>query len=184
MTKICCAIVLALLTLTAPASISALRFDAGAARVCDAKAKTAKLSFGFKDVNGNKVSLADFKGKVIILDFWATWCVPCRAEIPEFINLQAKYGAKGLQILGLSVDDPVAKLKPYVAEMKMNYPVLQGLGRDDVLDAYAPIASIPTSVVIGRDGKICTKHTGIASMDVFEKEIEFLLAAAATGARR
>lgn len=171
MTKICCAIVLALLTLNLPASMFA---EAGAG-VCDAGAKPAKLNLTFKDVNGKKVALSDFKGKVIILDFWATWCVPCKAEIPGFVALQAKYGAKGLQILGLSVDDPVAKLKPYVVEMKMNYPVLQGLGRDDVLDAYAPIASIPTSVVIGRDGKICTKHAGIVSMDVFEKEIKFLL---------
>ncbi len=153
MTKRCCAIALAVLTMNAPVPMSAE--DAG---VCDAK-----------------VALSDCKGKVIILDFWATWCVPCKAEIPGFVDLQAKYGANGLQILGLSVDDPVAKLKPYVAEMKMNYPVLQGLGHDDVLDAYAPIASIPTSVVIGRDGKICTKHTGIASMDVFEKEIKSLL---------
>jgi len=179
MTKIGWALVLALLALNAPVSMAA--DEAG---VCDAKAKTAKLGLSFKDVNGRKVALSDFKGKVIILDFWATWCVPCKAEIPGFVNLQAKYGANGLQILGLSVDDPVAKLKPYVAEMKMNYPVLQGLGRDDVLDAYAPIASIPTSVVIGRDGKICTKHTGIASMDVFEKEIKLLLAAAAPASPR
>ena len=170
MKKTSCAIVLALLALNAPMSMSAE--DPG---VCDAKPKTAKLNFTFKDVNGAKVALSDFKGKVIILDFWATWCVPCKAEIPGFVDLQAKYGASGLQILGLSVDDPVSKLKPYVAEMKMNYPVLQGLGHDDVLDAYAPIASIPTSVVIGHDGKICTKHTGIASMDVFEKEIKSLL---------
>jgi thiol-disulfide isomerase/thioredoxin len=170
MTRTWFAIVLALFALTAPVSVSA----AGAG-VCDPKPKAAKLNFSFKDVNGNKVALSDFKGKVIILDFWATWCVPCKAEIPGFIGLQTKYGAKGLQILGLSVDDPVSKLKPYVAEMKMNYPVLQGLDHDDVLDAFAPIASIPTSVVIGRDGTICTKHTGIVPMDVFENEIKSLL---------
>jgi cytochrome c biogenesis protein CcmG/thiol:disulfide interchange protein DsbE len=163
------AIMLALLSLLAPLSRTA-----DTAGVCDAVAKPANLNFSFKDVNGKKVALSDFKGKVILLDFWATWCVPCKAEIPGFVSLQAKYGAKGLQILGLSVDDPVSKLKPYVAEMKMNYPVLQGLDHDDVLDAYA-ITSIPTSVLIGRDGKICTKHTGIVSMDAFEKEITLLL---------
>jgi cytochrome c biogenesis protein CcmG, thiol:disulfide interchange protein DsbE len=152
--------------------LALLSLNAG---VCNAVARPANLSFSFKDVNGRKVALSDFKGKVILLDFWATWCVPCKAEIPGFVGLQAKYGAKGLQIVGLSVDDPVSKLKPYVAEMKMNYPVLQGLGHDDVLDAYAPIPSIPTSILIGRDGRICTKHTGIVSMDAFEKEITSLL---------
>ena len=169
-------VVLSLLTLSVAGSPASLAtFAEAGAGACDAKGKPAKLNFTFKDANNKNVSLSDFKGKVILLDFWATWCVPCKAEIPGFIDLQARYGAAGLQILGLSVDDPVAKLKPYVAEMKMNYPVLQALGHDEVLDAFAPIASIPTSVVIGRDGKICTKHTGIAPMDVFEKEIKSLL---------
>jgi thiol-disulfide isomerase/thioredoxin len=166
MTKTLGAIALALLALNPPPP------DAG---VCDAKAKPAKLNFTFKDVNGHKVALSDFKGKVIILDFWATWCVPCKAEIPGFIDLQSKYGKDGLQILGLSVDDPIDKLKPYVADMKMNYPVLQGKGNDAVLDAYEPIPSIPTSVVIARDGKVCARHVGIAPMDIFEKEIKSLL---------
>ena len=173
MTKNGCALVLALLALlalNAPVSMSA--DEAG---VCDAKAKTAKLGFSFKDVNGRKVALSDFKGKVIILDFWATWCVPCKAEIPGFVSLQAKYGANGLQILGLSVDDPVAKLKPYVAEMKMNYPVLQGLGHDEVQDAFGPIWGIPVTIVISRDGRICAKHTGMSSKESFEKQIKSLL---------
>src|SRR5712671_4742563 len=105
------AIALALLALNPPPP------DAG---VCDAKAKPAKLNFTFKDVNGHKVALSDFKGKVIILDFWATWCVPCKAEIPGFIDLQLKYGDRGLQIIGLSVDDSQSMAKKYSEEMKMN----------------------------------------------------------------
>jgi peroxiredoxin len=138
---------------------------------CDAKPKAAKLNFTLKDINGTPVSLASFKGKVIILDFWATWCVPCKAEIPSFVNLQNRYGESGLQVIGISVDDPVEKLRPYVAELKINYPVLQGRGHDAVLDAFAPNPTLPTSIVIGRDGKICRTHSGIASEDVFEKEI-------------
>jgi peroxiredoxin len=141
---------------------------------CDANGKPAKLNFAFKDINSRKVSLSDFKGQVIILDFWATWCVPCKAEIPGFIDLQKKYGARGLQIIGLSVDDPPAKAKKYADEMKMNYPVLLAEGKEDILSAYDPIPSIPVSVVIGRDGRICSKHVGIAPMDVFEKEIASL----------
>jgi peroxiredoxin len=148
--------------------------QAPATGACDAQGKAAKLNFTFKDVNGRKASLSEFKGKVIILDFWATWCVPCKAEIPGFIDLQKKYGERGLQIIGLSVDDPPATAKKYADEMKMNYPVLLAEGREDILQAYDPIPSIPVSVVIGRDGRICAKHVGIAPMDVFEKEIASL----------
>jgi thiol-disulfide isomerase/thioredoxin len=135
----------------------------------------ANLKFSFKDINGKKVSLSEFKGKVILLDFWATWCVPCKAEIPGFIELQKKYGAQGLQIVGLSVDDSAAMAKKYSDEMKMNYPILLAEGKEDILKAYDPIPSIPVSVVIDRQGRIAARHLGIASMAVFEKEISALL---------
>ncbi len=142
---------------------------------CPADAKPANLDFTMKDVEGKDVSLQSYKGKVILLDFWATWCGPCKVEIPHFIEFQQKYGPKGLQVVGVSVDDPVDKLAPYVKEMGMNYPVLQGLGHDAVQDAYGPILGIPVSVMISRDGKICATHTGLTGKDVFEKEIESLL---------
>lgn len=145
-----------------------------AAGACDANGKPAKLNFAFTDIRNRKAALSDFKGKVIILDFWATWCVPCKAEIPGFIGLQQKYGARGLQVIGLSVDDSLPTAKKYADAMKMNYPVLLAEGKEDILMAYDPIPSIPVSVVIGRDGKICSKHLGIAPMDVFEKEIASL----------
>ena len=160
-----------LLIVTLSGAPSAQTPTAGA---CDAKGNPAKLNFTFKDINSRKVSLSDFKGKVIILDFWATWCVPCKAEIPGFIGLQKKYGNQGLQIIGLSVDDSLPTAKKYADEMKMNYPVLLAEGKEDILEAYDPIPSIPVSVVIGRDGKICSKHLGIAPMGVFEKEIASL----------
>src|SRR4051812_1611677 len=81
--------------------------------------KPANLKFSFKNIDGRKSSLSDFKGKVIILDFWATWCVPCKAEIPGFIDLQKKYGDRGLQVIGLSVDDSQSVAKKYATEMKM-----------------------------------------------------------------
>ena len=100
--------------------------------------------------------------------------MPCKAEIPGFIDLQKKYGGRGLQIIGLSVDDSAGTAKKYAGEMKMNYPVLLAEGTEEILKAYDPIPSIPVSVVIGRDGRICSKHVGIAPMDVFEKEIASL----------
>ena len=142
---------------------------------CPADAKPANLDFTLKDVEGKDVLLQSFKGKVIVLDFWATWCGPCKVESPHFIEFQEKYGQKGLQIVGISVDDPVDKLAPYVKEMGMNYPVLQGLGHDAVQDAYGPILGIPVSVLISRDGKVCATHTGLTGKDVFEKEIQSLL---------
>jgi len=138
-------------------------------------APAAKLNFSFKDITGKKVSLSDFKGKVILLDFWATWCVPCKQEIPGFIELQKRYGGRGLQIIGLSVDDSLNMAKTYATQMKMNYPVLLAEGKEDILKAYDPIPSIPVSVIIDRSGQIVFRHLGIASMDVFEREIVPLL---------
>lgn len=136
--------------------------------------KDAPLQFTLKDMNGVDVNLASFKGKVILLNFWATWCGPCREEIPSLVELQTQYG-DDLVVLGFSVDDTVEKLRPYAEQFKMNYPVLVGNGRDDVQEAYGPIWGIPISVIIGRDGKIHKKHSGIASKDQFEREIKELL---------
>lgn len=145
------------------------------ADACPADAEVAKLDYTLKNVDGTPVRLADYKGKVLLLDFWATWCGPCKVEIPGFIDLQARYGKQGLQVIGVSVDDTPDKLKPYVAEMKMNYPVLQGLGHDDLLDEYGTMISIPVSVVISRDGKICSRHMGLTEMETFEQQIKKLL---------
>ena len=145
----------------------------------DAKAagKAAPLDFTLKDMNGVDVKLASFKGKPIVMNFWATWCGPCRAEIPSLVELQKTYSEEGkdVVILGISVDDPVEKLKPYAAQMKMNYPVLVGNGRDDVQDAFGPLWGIPVTVFIDRDGRIAKKHSGIASKEQFEQEIKALL---------
>jgi len=145
----------------------------------DAKAagKAAPLNFTLKDMNGVDVKLASFKGKPIVMNFWATWCGPCRAEIPSLVELQKAYSEEGkdVVILGISVDDPVEKLKPYASQMKMNYPVLVGNGRDDVQDAFGPLWGIPVTVFIDREGRIAKKHSGIASKEQFEQEIKALL---------
>jgi peroxiredoxin len=142
---------------------------------CPADAPAASYDFTLKNVENTAVNLADYKGKVVLLDFWATWCGPCKVEIPGFIDLQERYGRAGLQVVGVSVDDTVDKLQPYVTEMKMNYPVLQGLGHDDLMDAFGPMLGIPVSVLISRDGKVCAKHTGLTSKETFEAQIKALL---------
>lgn len=143
--------------------------------VCPASAKKANLDFTIDDMNGKSIKLADYKGKVVLLDFWATWCGPCKEEIPNFVQLQDEYGPKGLAVLGLSVDDTPDKLKRFASEFKMNYPVLVGLGRDDVQDAFGPIWGIPTTFLISRDGKICRKNTGIQGKAKYERDIKALL---------
>ena len=142
---------------------------------CTAEPRAANLDFTLKDMHGNDVELADFAGNVILLDFWATWCAPCRIEIPGFIEMVEKYGQQGFTVLGISIDDPVDALLPYAEELGMNYPVLVGDGRDDVKDEYGPLIGFPTSYVIDRDGTICHRHIGYAPKERFIEDIEGLL---------
>jgi peroxiredoxin len=152
---------------------------------CPVDAKVANLNFTMKDMHGREVTLADYRGKVILLDFWATWCVPCKYEIPGFVELQKRYGERGLQVIGVSVDDTMDKLAPFAQQFHINYPILQGLGHDEVQEAYGPIWGIPINIVISRDGKICAKHAGLppsegeplekAVKEAYEAEIKALL---------
>ncbi|MPZ21868.1 MAG: redoxin domain-containing protein, partial [Luteitalea sp.] len=127
------------------------------------------------DLDGRALSSADWQGKVILINFWATWCGPCRAEIPEFVKMQERY-RDHLVIVGLSVDEgsPDA-VKAFARELGVNYPVLDGNGRDDVEDAYGPMWGLPTSVIIGRDGRVVKRQTGAASKAQFNAIIQPLL---------
>ena len=142
---------------------------------CPANAKPANFNFTMKDIDNKDVKLSSLKGKVIVLDFWATWCGPCKIEIPWFIEFQNKYAASGLQVVGVLTEDTVAKARPVVQQWKMNYTVVDGNERDDVGDAFGPMFGLPVTVMISRDGKICSKHVGLSSKDAFEKEIKSLL---------
>ena len=151
--------------------------SAADAALCDANPKAANLNFVLKDPEGHSFNLASLKGNVVLLDFWATWCPPCKVEIPWFEEFQTKYGARGLRVIGVSADDPPAKLKPFIADYKMNYPVLIGDGRDDVKSpkAYGVAWGLPKTFVIGRDGRICKTHLGLSAKERFELEIKSLL---------
>jgi len=144
--------------------------DGGA---CLADAKPAK-DFTLPALDGKPLSLSAYKGKVVLLNFWATWCGPCKAEIPGFVELQQQY-KNDLVVIGLSVDDTAEKARPFVEQYKVNYPIVLGLGRDDIQDAYGPIYGIPASFLISRDGKVCKRHLGIAPKAQFEREIKALL---------
>lgn len=142
----------------------------------DAKAtgKVAPLNYTVKDMNGADVHLASFKGKVILLNFWATWCHPCKEEIPDLITLQNQY-KDDIVVLGFSVDDKPEELREYAAQYKMNYPVLVGAGHENIQEAYGPMWGVPVTVIIGRDGRIAKKQSGIRTLEQFDREIKRLL---------
>lgn len=158
----------------APVVAPVASHEAAADAACDAGAKPANMNFTLKDLAGKSVSLSSFKGKVVLLNFWATWCGPCKAEIPGFVELQAKY-KDTLVVVGYSVDDPADKAQAFATEYKINYPILLGEGKEDVQDAYGPIWGIPASFIISKDGRVCKKHMGIAPKAVFEKELVALM---------
>ena len=145
------------------------------ASVCAAKKAPAKLGYTLKDMKGADVRMADYKGKVILLNYWATWCGPCKIEIPDLVALQDKYRDQGFVVLGVSQDDDPETLRDFAAKFKMNYPVLVGRDQPEALDAQGPLWGLPTSYLIARDGTICTRHLGPATREDFEREIKALL---------
>jgi thiol-disulfide isomerase/thioredoxin len=145
---------------------------------CSQAARPANLTLALNDLDNAAVTLSDFRGKVILLNFWATWCGPCKTETPWFVDLQDRYGKDGLQVVGISIDDPLSLLKPYAADLKINYPVLQGLGhRDEMTAAFGPLWGVPTTFIISREGKLCAKHIGATARSSYEAQVKGLLPA-------
>lgn len=131
--------------------------------------------FALKDADGKTVHLSDYKGKVVLLDFWATWCGPCKIEIPWFMEFEQQYKAKGFAVLGVSMDeDGWSVVKPYLQQMKMNYRVV--LGNDKVGDQYGGVDSLPTTFLVDRQGRIASTHVGLSGgKDDFKNDILHLL---------
>lgn len=137
----------------------------------------------FQGLDGKDVPLASLKGKVVVVNFWATWCDPCRIEIPWMIAFQQQYASRGFTMLGVAMDEEgKSVVAPFVAttqfdvdgkQTTMNYPIV--LGSDDLASKFGGLIGLPTTVVIGRDGKIAKRFIGLASHDELEKEIRILL---------
>lgn len=137
---------------------------------------TEAPEFALPDLDGKVVKTSDLRGKVVILDFWATWCPPCRQEVPHFVALQTKYRDQGLEIVGLSLDKGGAKdVKPFVEEYNVNYMML--IANDKTAEEYGGITGIPTTFVLDRNGKIVKRFLGYTDPAVFEETIAPLLAA-------
>jgi len=158
---------------TAPfrlAAIAALSVIAVALAAANPVPSTPAPGWTLKDVDGEPVTLAQFRGKVVVLDFWATWCPPCRTEIPGYIALQKKYAADGLVFVGVSVDtDGTGPVKKFMKDFGINYAVV--MADDDIQNAYGPLQGYPTTFIIDRQGNIRDKKLGRKPVADYEKEI-------------
>ena len=136
--------------------------------------------FELTSLDGKRVKLSDFRGKAVLLNFWATWCSPCKVEMPWFVELQNKYGNDGLVVLGVAMDDTEAsKIARFTSEMGVNYPVL--LGNDKVSEDYGNVQYLPTSFFINRDGKFVDKGVGLIDHNEAEKYVQKALASRVVG---
>jgi peroxiredoxin len=131
-------------------------------------------NFSLKDADGNPVHLADYRGKVVLVNFWATWCGPCEVEIPWFVEFEQKYKDQGFAVLGLSMDDDGWKaVRPFIASHKINYRVM--IASEVVSQQFGDIDSLPTSFVLDRQGRIATNHVGLIDKRDYQNEILKLL---------
>ena len=139
-------------------------------------ARQTAPEFALKDVNGATVRLSDYRGKVVLLNFWATWCGPCKMEIPWFIEFEQANKDRGFAVIGVSMDDEGwAVVKPFLAEWSINYRTL--LGDSIIAELYGGVDALPTSFLIDRDGRVASSHQGLISKTVYKNEIQELLSA-------
>ena len=131
--------------------------------------------FSLQSLDGKTVSLADYRGKAVLLNFWATWCEPCKIEMPWFVELQKQYGPEGLQVLGIAMDDASQEdIAKFANSMGVNYPIL--LGKEAVGDAYGGVQFLPATFYIGRDGKVIDKVFGLKGRGEIEENVKKALA--------
>jgi len=126
-------------------------------------------AFTLEDINGRPLSLTDYQGKVVLLDFWATWCAPCLEEIPHFVEMQQKYGPQGMQVIGISMDDNAKPVQAFYQQQKMNYPV--AIGDAKLAERYGGVLGLPVTFVIDREGRIAKKFVGATDTKVIEQEV-------------
>ena len=130
--------------------------------------------FTLPDLEGNQIELSSMKGKVLILDFWATWCPPCKEEVPHLVSLQSKYRDQGLQIVGLSLDkEGASKVKPFADEHDVNYTML--IANDETAKSYGGVSMIPTTFLVDRNGVVVKRFIGYTTPEAFEEAILPLL---------
>jgi thiol-disulfide isomerase/thioredoxin len=140
----------------------------------DHRPAAVNLDFTLKDLNGHDVRLADFKGRPMLVNFWATWCGPCLLETPELVELADQYRDRGLVIVGISTDDTAEQIRPFASTFKVTYPLLVGKDREDVFTAFGLGSGIPMTVFIRPDGSIAERLQGINTKRFFQQQIDGL----------
>jgi cytochrome c biogenesis protein CcmG, thiol:disulfide interchange protein DsbE len=138
-------------------------------------ARPLAAEFTLSDLGGNKISLSTYRGRVVLLNFWATWCAPCREETPELVGLQNRYRSQGLQIIGVSLDDESKAALAFYRQFKINYPVVLGDAR--LAERYGGVLGLPMTFLIGCDGRIDAKYSGKADIARIEKDFKTILKA-------
>jgi cytochrome c biogenesis protein CcmG, thiol:disulfide interchange protein DsbE len=131
--------------------------------------------FTLPQLDGQTLRLSSYRGKVVLLDFWATWCVPCREEIPNFMELQDKYREDGFEMIGISMDDGPEPVRSFFQEFHMNYPVVMGNAK--IGELYGGVLGLPIAFLLDRNGRVYAKHIGATKPEIIEKEVVALLQA-------
>jgi peroxiredoxin len=149
------------------------RHQHGSPAAISATANHFAPDFTLPQLDGQDLRLSSYRGKVVLLDFWATWCAPCREETPNLVALQQKYSPRGLQVIGVSMDDTAEPARAFYQQFHMNYPVVMGTAQTGEL--YGGVLGLPIAFLINRDGRIYAKHIGATDSTIFEKEIQSLL---------
>ncbi|SPF43203.1 Thioredoxin-like protein [Candidatus Sulfotelmatobacter kueseliae] len=152
----------------------ALHRGGSIARGPTAKQHSVAPDFSLPQLNGQSLQLSAYRGKVVLLDFWATWCTPCREEIPHLVELQNKYRDRGLEIIGVSMDDSPDPVRDFYQRFQMNYPVV--MGNADIGEGYGGVLGLPIAFIIDRDGRIYAKHIGATEASVLEQDVRAVLA--------
>lgn len=134
-----------------------------------AKANLLAPDFVLPQLDGTPLRLSDYRGKVVLLDFWATWCDPCREETPHFVELQRQYGDRGLQIIGVSMDDTSKPVREFYRQFHVNYPLVMGDAKTG--EAYGGVLGLPIAFLLDREGRIVSKHIGPTKAETFDREI-------------
>ncbi len=129
--------------------------------------------FTLPQLSGQRIHLSDYRGKVVLLDFWATWCDLCREEVPHLVELQNKYRDRGLQIIGISMDDDAEPVRDFYQRFNLNYPVVMGDAKTG--EVYGGVLGLPIAFLIDRDGRVYSKHIGATDILALEKEITILI---------
>jgi cytochrome c biogenesis protein CcmG/thiol:disulfide interchange protein DsbE len=129
--------------------------------------------FSLTDLSGQTLQLSRYPGKVVLLNFWATWCSPCRSEIPRFVDLQSKYDRDGFEIIGISLDDDPKLVRAFYQQLRMNYPV--AIGDAKLAEQYGGVLGLLVSFLIGRNGRIYAKYVGETDISLIEREVKSLL---------